>query len=279
MDKQPNFSRIAAGVGDDGMHFPTSARLAMTLRAELDRTDCQVDTAVKLVRAEPLLCARIIAMANAAAFNPSGRNTTDVHTAITRLGFQAVRSLAMAHLARQLAGDTGSPTGKSMSAKLWEHTAHVASLAHLIARRVTHVDPDAALFAGIVHTIGGFYLLSQAAAEPRLLTEGHAQWLDEGRVEVGRAVLRVLKVPEAILSAIEIYWDGYLTLPPHSLGDTLLLADELSPVPSPFNLSGSLKPDEDGAPRLDMLLGKETLTGILADARADVDSLLAALLP
>jgi HD-like signal output (HDOD) protein len=278
MDKLHTFDRIAADVHGDGMTFPTSVRLAMKLRTELDRPDCQIDTAVRLVQAEPLLCARIVAMANAVAFNPSGRDTTDLHTAITRLGFRTVRSLAVAHLTRLLAGDGGGPAIRRMTAQLWEHTAHVASLAHLIARRVTHVDPDAALFAGIVHAIGGFYLLSLGAAEPALLTENRGGWIDSGRSAVGRAVLTALDTPRPIVAAIEVYWDGYLTLPPRSLGDTLLLADELAPVASPFNLATPPRPGEDGAASLDMVIGKETLTAILRDARADVESLIAALL-
>jgi len=47
-----------------------------------------------------------------------------------------------------------------------EHTAHVASLAHVIARRVTRLDPETALFAGIIHEVGGFYLLSRVKDHP-----------------------------------------------------------------------------------------------------------------
>ncbi|WP_028536290.1 HDOD domain-containing protein [Paludibacterium yongneupense] len=278
MDKRYAFSRIAAEVNAGAMTFPTSAGHAMKLRSELDNPNCQIETAARLIRAEPLLCARIVAMSNAIAFNHSGRNTSDVHTAITRLGFRTVRTLAVAHITRQLASGSGTPGCKAMAEQLWEHTAHVASLAHLIARRVTHVDPEAALFAGIVHAIGGFYLLSLAASAPGLLAGDRTDWLETGRSEVGRAVLGVLNAPANVLEAVEAYWEGYLTIPPRSLGDTLLLADELAPVASPFSLSGSLKPGEDGAPSLDMVIGKETLTAILEDSRSDVESLITGLM-
>jgi HD-like signal output (HDOD) protein len=66
--------------------------------------DCHIEAAAKLVQVEPLLAARVVAMSNAAAFNRSGREITDVRSAVMRLGFRAVRSLAMALVTRQMAG-------------------------------------------------------------------------------------------------------------------------------------------------------------------------------
>lgn len=277
MDKLQIFSLIAESVHEDRMAFPTNARLALRLRDALDRPDCPEDSAVKLVQAEPLLSARIVAMANAVAYNRSGQHTSDVRTAIKRLGFNTVRSLAMALVTRQLAGNNGAPTTRALAAALWEHTAHVASLSHLIARRVTHVDPEAALFAGIVHEIGGFYMLSRVAEYPELLSGDHADWVASGRVAVGRAVLAQLAVPASVLSAIEALWEGYLALPPHSLGDTLLLAEELAPVVSPLGVLGDLHLKGSDRSDLDMLIDKETLSAILQASAEEVRTLSAAL--
>ena len=41
--------------------------------------------------------------------------------------------------------------------------------ARVLARRVTRQNPDAAFFAGIVHEVGSFYLISRAADFPGLL--------------------------------------------------------------------------------------------------------------
>src|SRR3546814_12233479 len=88
-------------------------------------------------------------LSNSVAFNRSGREVTEVKTAVTRLGFKTVRSLAAALVTRQMAGAAGSASHQELAARLWQHTTHVASLAHVIARRVTHVDPDTAMFAEI----------------------------------------------------------------------------------------------------------------------------------
>jgi HD-like signal output (HDOD) protein len=277
MDKKQIFSHIAASASDGELAFPTHARLAMKLREALENPDCSMETAARLVQAEPLLSARIVSMANSVVYNRSGNHSTDVRMAVMRLGFGTVRTLAMALVTRQLAGSGGPPELQKIAAQLWEHTAHVASLAHLIARRVTHVDPEAALFTGIVHEIGGFYMLSCAARHPGLLEGDWTDWVASGRAEVGRAVLHVLNAPEMVLNAVESFWEGYLALPPRTLGDTLLIAEELAPVVSPLSVLGALKPSGDASSDLEMLIGKETLTSILEASAEDVRSLTMAL--
>lgn len=282
MNKPEIFQTIAADAARGELAFPTSARVALKLRQALADPDCHVEAAAKLVQAEPLLAARVVAMANSVAYNRSGREFTDVRTSVSRLGFSTLRSLAMALVTRQLAGQPATPVLQQMTAQLWQHTAHVASLAHLIAQRVTKVDPETAMFAGILHEVGGFYLLSRAAEFPALLDGDCADWIESGEAQVGRAVLKVLAVPEEVAGAIEAYWDGYLTIPSASLGDTLLLADELAPVASPLHaLAGATAGDEAAPGRLaasiDMVIGEETLAGILADSAEQVESLARAL--
>lgn len=275
MDKRKAFTSIAADVAQGELAFPTSARVAMQVRQALDDPNCHIETAVQLVQAEPLLAARVVALANSVAFNRVGREITDVRTAVARLGFRTIRSLAIALVTRQLAGHPVDKTHQDLAAQLWEHTAHVASLAHVLARRVTRVDPETALFAGIVHEVGGFYLLSRAKDFPGLFDGDCLDWMDTGEAQVGRSVLQVLGVPGAVRAAVEAYWDGFLALPPTTLGDTLLLAEHLSPTTSPLH-----RVDASGlgtAASIDMLIGEETLSSILAEASEEVASLTGAL--
>jgi hypothetical protein len=76
------------------------------------------------------------------------------------------------------------------------------------------------MFAGIVHEVGGFYLISRAAEYPGLLDEDFSAWNETGEAELGRALLKVLGVPQAVVDAIEVCWAGYLAMPPTTLGDT-----------------------------------------------------------
>ena len=281
MDRRALFQSIAADVSKGELSFPTSAQVAMRVRRALDDPDCHIEAAAHLVQAEPLLAARVVAIANSVAYNRSGREITDVRTSVARLGFGTVRALATALITRQLAGAPSAVAHQKLAAQLWEHTAHVASLAHVIARRVTHLDAETAMFAGIVHEVGGFYLISRAQNFPGLL-EGlleadPSDWIDYGEAEIGRAVLQVLAVPAPVTAAIEAYWDGFLSMPPTTLADTLLLAEELAPVPSPLHPLGGQEPDAGMKAAIDMAVGEETLASILKESAEEVASLTGAL--
>ena len=291
MDRHETLSIIAAEAGRGELTFPTSAKMALRIQQAIDDPDCRVETAAHLIRAEPLVSARVVALANSMAFNRSGREVTDVRVAVTLLGFHTVRALVTAVITRQMAGVSADRAHRALVAQLWEHTAHMAALAYVIARRVTRQDPETAMFAGIVHEVGGFYLLSRAKDFPGLMdgmdesegegedaAEGEGEGAIEGEGEgvVGRAVLKVLSVPEPVVAAIEALWQGYLAMPPTTLGDTLLLADQLAPVKSP--LRQLLQKNHDGkAAAIDMILEQETLVGILTESAKEVESLTEAL--
>jgi HD-like signal output (HDOD) protein len=275
MDKAAVFRTIAADLASGKASFPASAQVAMKVRKALEDPECPLETAVKLVQAEPVLAARVVAMANSPSYNPYGREFTDVRTSMQRLGFGTVRTLASAIVTRQLAG--GGARNQRLVSQLWEHCARVAALARVIAQRVTHVDAETAMFAGLVHEVGGFYMLSRAAEFPGLIDGSSEAWVENGEAEVGRAVLQFLQVPPTVREAIESYWSGYLELPPRTLGDTLLLADALSPVASPLRDPETREAPSPLSADIDVALGEETLAGILKESMEEVDALTGAL--
>jgi hypothetical protein len=65
-------------------------------------------------------------------------------------------------------------------------------------------------------------------------------------------------------------------MPPETLGDTLLLADQLAPVESPLSELAGMSRAGVGI-NIDVALDDETLSGILADAAEEVKSLFSAL--
>ena len=277
MNKHTIFGEMAAQVSHGKLMFPTGVQVALRLQQALDDPDCDIKAAAKLIQAEPLLSTRVVAMSNSAAYNRSGREITDVNVAVSVLGFRTIRALAMALVTRQMAGKSSAPEQQVLVNKLWEHSAHVASLAHAIARHVTHLDPETALFAGIIHEIGGFYMLSRAEEFPDLLLGDYSQWLDGGEVLVSREVLSKLQVPDSVTEIMETYWDGFLATPPVSQSDTLLLADMLAPVPSPLHRWDYEVADKELNASIEMVIGEATLSLILQESAEEITSLTQAL--
>lgn len=279
MDVQAILTHIANAAARDELIFPTTTEMALKLQRVLDDPDCSIEQLAKLVRADPLLSARVVAVANSVIYNRSGRAIADVRSAVSRIGFNTLRVLAAAVVVRQMEGMARTPAHRKLAVGLWEHTAHVAALAQVIARRVTHVDPDTAFFAGIIHEVGGFYLISRAGEHAGLLEGAHGSllaWDEGGAAEVGRAVLKRLGAPDTVTEAIEGLWQGYLALPPRSLADTLLLADQLAPVESPLSqLAGTGR--EGIEAHIEVALDDQTLSSVLQESAAEVESLIEAL--
>ena len=273
MDRLESLRHIAAQASRGELAFPTSVAVATRIRVALEDPDVHLSAATRLIQAEPLLAARAVAMANSAAYRRNDTDITDIGSAVSRLGLRTIRSLAHALIVRQLAGAPADRGLQELARSLWESTAHVASLSRLIARRITRLDPETALFAGLVQDIGSFYLLSRAGEFPSLLDVDRRQEEEEFEVAVQRAVAATLLLPQAITDALEVVWSGYLALPPVTLGDTVLLAKELAPIRSPF----VQLPDKKLLAPIDMEVGDEMLTGILQESSQEVASVQAAL--
>jgi hypothetical protein len=277
MNRPDAFKSIAAQASRGELTFPTSVNAALKLQQALNDPDCHIDAAAKLVQANPLLAARTVAIANSAAYNRSGNEISSVRAAVQRMGVRTLQTLVAALIVRQLGSAVTDPPVKAKLAQLWEHTAHVAALAQVIARRVTRVDPETAMFAGIVHEIGGFYMLSRATEFPGILDGEPEDWLEHGEQQIGRGVLTKLVIPEAVLASVEALWQGFRALPPENLGDTLLLANDLAPVESPLYESPGATCAQ-AARTIDCELGEGTLAGIMEESAAEVQSLLAVLM-
>jgi HD-like signal output (HDOD) protein len=272
------FGYIVAQAERGEISFPTSVNAVLRLHQALEDPDCHLEDAIRLVLGEPQLAARTVALANTVAFNGnSGVPVTNVRAAVTRVGYRRLQAMVATLMVRQFGSRISDPLLRSKAAQLWEHTAYVAVLAQAFARRITFVNPDTALFAGIVHEVGGFYLLSRADGFPGLLDDDPENWGTLCEDVVSREVLKKLAVPQPVSEAITQMRDGWLNMPPHTLLDTLLLANQYAPVPSPLGANEPpLPPHEDSV--LDFVLDEPTLNDILREAGEAYNAMHAALL-
>lgn len=277
MDKLTIFRDIANQAGQGKLVFPTNVNASLKIQQSLDDPDCHVELAAKLVAGDPLLSASTVAMANSVAYNRSGLEITNVRAAVMRLGFRTLRSLAASTVVRQFSSGIVDKDLRAKTEQLWVHTVHVAALAQIIAKKATNIDPETAMFAGIVHEVGGFYLLSRAGEFPGLLDGDPEDWVEYGETLIGRGVLKGLSVPGPVLTAIEALWHGIGEMPPETLGDVLILANNLAPVASPLHKAVD-DAGNAGKESLDVVIGKETLNDILEKSSEEVGSLIAALL-
>lgn len=277
MNRVEAFGHIAAQAARGDITLPTSVNAALRLQLALDDPACHIEDAIRLVLGEPQLAARVVALANSASFSRDGGGTvTGVRAAVMRVGYRSLQTLVTTLVVRQFGSRIVDPVLRAKAEQLWQHTAHVAALAQVLARRVTLVDPDTAMFAGIVHEVGAFYLISRADEFPGLLDDDPQKWAALCEEVVTREVLRKLAIPDAVSQAIIGARDGMMGMPPTTLLDTLVLANGLARVASPLGSAAPMPQHADSA--LDFVIDAPTLASVLEQADDDLRAMSAALM-
>jgi HD-like signal output (HDOD) protein len=106
---------------------------------------------VEAIEHDQSLSSRIVSMANS-AFYGYAREVRDIQTAVTILGFNMIRNLAISTSLFKLNGNHGVIADKLR--KLWAHSYEVAVASSMIAERTGLVKKDEAFLAGLIADLG-----------------------------------------------------------------------------------------------------------------------------
>ncbi len=183
--------------------FPTCFDISVRVRRVLDDPMVSLDRVVAIVGADPLVSSKLVRLANSVAFNPSGSAVRDVKAAISRLGLKTVCTTATAIAMKQLLSAKGMVAFAEINEGLWLHSMRSAAAAYVIARRLTRINPDEAMLAGLVHDLGAFYMLYRATQYPELRERPDTvrylvmQWHES----IGESLLAALGLPEEIVES------------------------------------------------------------------------------
>jgi HD-like signal output (HDOD) protein len=167
------------------------------------------DQVSRVVGSEPALAARLMQIANSAALNITGKQITELRTAINRMGHNMVRSAAIAFAMSQLKKVDNLKGLEQPLDNLWKSSAAVAAMSHAVARRFSKVNPDTAMLAGLLHGIGKLYILTRSAQHPRLFADQvtYNQIVRDWHSPVAKALLENWDMAEEIVNAVSEYED------------------------------------------------------------------------
>ena len=204
---QPNpfefVQRLAADLNKDELELPGFPDVAARLHKELASEDCAVPEVVKLINSEPALAARLLQLANSAAFNKSGKEIIDLRTAVTLLGFNLVRSTATSFAMKQMQQQEWLQPIKGELGQIWRESNDAAAVCSVVARDIDGIKPDEALVAGLFHLLGRLYILTHAHKDG--LDVNSPDWgpvLESWHPVIGRAIVDswglTTPMPEAI---------------------------------------------------------------------------------
>lgn len=211
--------------------FPTCFEVAVRLRRILNDSDQSIQQIQAAVSVDPLICSKLLRLANSVAYNPMGSPVRDVGSAILRLGVNTVRSAAMAVAMKQLLLSKDMVPFSDTMDGLWEHSIRTASACCVLARRFSRISPDEALLAGLVHDLGAFYMLYRASQYEELRTRPDtvkyliAQWHES----IGDTLLNALGLPEGIVEAIRDHDQPHqVPAVPRNLADIVYVGNVLA---------------------------------------------------
>lgn len=193
--------RLDSGVLD----LPPCPQIALRIQSLLENEDTSPGELAQISLLDPILTGRIFSVANSAMFSRSAPPTTDIRTAIGRIGFDMVKTLAF-EVALDKAFDLRAGSGLSdLNRAIRSHSRKVGVLAHLLAKSyLPSVHEYEAMLAGLLHEVGKLYILARADSFPDLFGDPTvlADLLGDWHSALGHAILGAWGLPESVVVAV-----------------------------------------------------------------------------
>ncbi|HEV2268130.1 MAG TPA: HDOD domain-containing protein [Steroidobacteraceae bacterium] len=195
---------LATELSGGKVELPGFPHIVMRVQRVLSDDKTDATKVVRVIGSEPVLATQLLRMANSAALNPGSAPVTDLRAAVTRVGVDTVRSATIAFAMRQL---QDAPTLRGLEMQLgvlWRRSVQVASLCSVIARRLTSVNADTALLAGLLQGIGRLYILTRASRHRSLFCDAAAYQAIEHdwHLSIAAALLENWGIADEIVQAV-----------------------------------------------------------------------------
>jgi HD-like signal output (HDOD) protein len=195
---------LATELSSGKVELPGFPDIVARVQHVLADENCSTDKVVKVLGTEPVLAGQLMSVANSAALNPSGKSITDLRTAVARVGLNTVRTATIAYAVRLMRTGAQLRDIAGQLNELWQRNVLVASIAYVLARKRTRVNPDTALLTGLLHGVGRLYIMTRAVRHPALFSNPSTYQLIERdwHLSIATALLENWEIAPEIISAV-----------------------------------------------------------------------------
>lgn len=271
--------QLAADLSCQDLDLPPLPGIVTRVKSVLDDENSTVKQIARVIGAEPSLAARLLTIANSAAFSRGGAELTDLKSAVNRLGHDMVRTSAMSFAMQNLMDARTAAQLKPYLDALWQHSITVASIAYSLGKRARAVNADTASFVGLIHDIGKLYILTRLEDHQALFKcpEAMVQIMDDWHAEIGKTIVEYWNLPEHVAEAVSEHEDvGRDSDDDADLVDVVIAS----------NLIANALEHEDGAQSLDydgvsvfkrLHITAANFDEVVEESREEIDSLMSAL--
>jgi putative nucleotidyltransferase with HDIG domain len=167
----------------------------------------------RVLSMDPALTAKVLKTANSSYYAPT-EPITNVLQAVTRLGFRALRNVVLVESLPLRSRGSGGVDPVQQG--LWEHGVGSALGARLLVRRQGGGNPEDAFVNGLLHDVGksglarfnpeGFSeVVAEVQRDGRSFADAERARFGFDHADVGAAMLRLWKLPEAVVEGVRCH--------------------------------------------------------------------------
>ena len=179
--------------------------------AMTDDPDSTVRDMEELILKDQVLTGKILRMANSAYYGYA-RQISTISQATVLLGFQAIKGIALASIAKDYMTDEFK--GYSLEEKqLWNQSQTCAIISRYIARTLKHPNPEEAYIGGLLRDIGKTILnehmekeyakvLEKVEREEITFLDAENEVFGFDHAEIGGKIAEIWKLPAVLIDAI-----------------------------------------------------------------------------
>lgn len=265
---------IAKELSAGDVSFPTCFDAALQIRNVLKDPNVALRAVARVVSMEPLVVAKLLRIANSVTHNPTGKQVVDVETALTRLGMETSRSVALAVAMDQLLRSKDLVAFGELSTDLWTHVLRTAAGARVLCKAHTRLNREDAMLAGLVHDLGAFYMLYRAAQyeELRIRPETVRYLIVQWHESIGDTLMAALGLPEHIVDAVRDHDQPRNPVTQlRTLSDVVYVANMLAGGVEEWSRTGTLSADDHPE------LKNDAYIGLMAEIETEYQELRGAL--
>ena len=182
---------LAADLNKKDIKLPSFPDVVVRVRTALDDPDTTSTDLASILGVDAVLASRVLILANSTYHNPGGIKIEGLEAAVGRIGFEKVRTAAIAYAVEQLHASEGLEPLKDELRATWSAGMRLAAMSEVIARHCTKLDGDSAFIAGLLHRIGVLYLYTKYHDYPALLQdqEARSNLIDEWAAPIGESIV------------------------------------------------------------------------------------------
>jgi putative nucleotidyltransferase with HDIG domain len=221
-------------VGD----LPTLPVVFQELFSRMQDPDTDVATLAEVISKDPALTAKILKLVNSAFYGHPAQITT-ISRAVIIMGFQAVRSAALAVSVFERFKDLESAAKAFDLDRFWRHSIATSCLAKQLSIVLGRCQPEDAFVAGLLHDVGKLVMLqhfpedvddlTRAAAEQQLTWRSCEEVLFPiNHAGIGRALFRAWDFPAGVIEAVACHHEPNEASRHAELASLVHLADYFS---------------------------------------------------